>query len=214
MKSTLRSMVVGAMMLLGCSKASAGFINEFHYDNTGGDTGEFVEIVIASSDSISDFSIALYNGSNGTIYDSFTFGSTAESSIDGFSFFSVLTPGIQNGAPDGIALLNSGSVVEFLSYEGTFTATEGAAAGQTSVDVGVQEISSTPVGFSLQRTGLLGSEAGDFTWSGPSAASRGSINAGQSFTAVPEPSSLAFAALAGAGGVLRFRRRRKIQMTS
>lgn len=35
-----------------------------------------------------------------------------------------------------------------------------------------------------------------------------------SVTAVPEPTSLAFAALAGAGGVLRFRRRRKIEMTS
>lgn len=38
----------------------------------------------------------------------------------------------------------------------------------------------------------------------------GTLNA----VAVPEPTSLAFAALAGAGGVLRFRRRRKIEMTS
>jgi DNA/RNA endonuclease G (NUC1) len=42
-------------------------------------------------------------------------------------------------------------VVEFLSYEGTFTATGGAAAGLLSVDLGASESSSAPVGQSLQR---------------------------------------------------------------
>ena len=38
---------------------------------------------------------------------------------------------VQNGSPDGIALVGPGNVVkEFLSYEGVFTAVGGAAAGE------------------------------------------------------------------------------------
>ena len=48
--------------------------------------------------------------------------------------------GLQNGSPDGIALVDAGNVlVEFLSYEGTFTGVGGPAAGMTSIDVGVSE---------------------------------------------------------------------------
>src|SRR5256885_14744382 len=54
-----------------------------------------------------------------------------------------------------------GHVVEFLSYEGAFTAAGGPADGMTSIDIGVAE-SSSPVGQSLARdpTGV---------WSGPAA---------------------------------------------
>jgi hypothetical protein len=45
----------------------------------------------------------------------------------------------------------AGAVIEFLSYEGTHTATDGPAAGMTSTDLGVFEPSTTPVGRSLQR---------------------------------------------------------------
>jgi hypothetical protein len=62
------------------------------------------------------------------------------------------TDGIQNGPNDGVALVNAtGTVIELLSYEGVFTASNGPAAGMTSVNVGVSEISTTPVGSSLQR---------------------------------------------------------------
>ena len=44
-------------------------------------------------------------------------------------------------------------MVEFLSYEGVFTAVNGPAAGLTSVDLGVSEVASTPVGLSLQKIG-------------------------------------------------------------
>ncbi|MEA2698073.1 MAG: uncharacterized protein QOI66_2344, partial [Myxococcales bacterium] len=43
------------------------------------------------------------------------------------------------------------AVVEFLSYEGTFTATNGPAAGMLSVDMGAAESSSAPLGQSLSR---------------------------------------------------------------
>ena len=113
---------------------------------------------------------------------------------NGFQVYSKAISGIQNGAPDGIALsLNSGStIVELLSYEGTFSASGGPAAGVLSTDVGVSETGSTPVGSSLQRVGN-GTKGSDFSWSGPSAGSAGSINSGQS---VPEPSSVLFLGVA------------------
>jgi hypothetical protein len=54
----------------------------------------------------------------------------------------------------------------------------------TSVDIGVSEGSSTPVGDSLQLTGN-GTEYGDFSWTTPDTATQNSVNTGQSF-AVPD----------------------------
>ena len=38
------------------------FINEIHYDNTGTDAGEFIEIAGPAGTNLSDYSIVLYNG--------------------------------------------------------------------------------------------------------------------------------------------------------
>ncbi|MEJ2599231.1 MAG: hypothetical protein P8Z00_12920, partial [Anaerolineales bacterium] len=95
--------------------------------------------------------------------------------------------GIQNGSPDGLALVDgSSAVIQFLCYEGTFTAASGPAAGMTCTDIGVSEDSSTAVGDSLQLTGT-GSNYDQFTWSGPSADSFGAVNSGQTFGAPPAP---------------------------
>ena len=71
--------------------------------------------------------------------------------------------GIQNGAPDGLALDYDGTLIQFLSYEGSFTASGGAADGESSTDIGVTETSSTSTGKSLQLTGN-GTQYLDFTW--------------------------------------------------
>lgn len=94
------------------------------------------------------------------------------------------------------------SVVQFLSYEGSITATSGVAAGMTSRDIGVAETSSTPAEYSLQLTGA-GREYEDFSWTAsPAVNTFGRINHSQTFTApvstsklrsaisVPEPPSL------------------------
>jgi len=90
---------------------------------------------------------------------------------------------MQNGAPDGLALVdNNGNVVEFLSYESSpFTATNGPAAGQTSTNIGVSENGNTPVGFSLQLGGS-GSQSTAFTWNSAAAETPGAANNGQTFT--------------------------------
>ncbi|MEM7421851.1 MAG: hypothetical protein AAF364_19390, partial [Pseudomonadota bacterium] len=79
---------------------------------------------------------------------------------------------------DGIALAEvGGTLVEFISYEGSFTGTAGPANGVASTNVGVTEPSTTPIGESIALVGT-GSAPTDFTWQdGPE--SPGSLNAGQ-----------------------------------
>ena len=38
------------------------FINEFHYDNAGADTGEFVEVAGTAGTDLTGWKIVLYNG--------------------------------------------------------------------------------------------------------------------------------------------------------
>ncbi|NEP17784.1 MAG: ExeM/NucH family extracellular endonuclease, partial [Leptolyngbya sp. SIO4C1] len=147
------------------------FISEIHYDNQGTDVGEFIEITGPAGISLDGYSLVLYNGNGGTVYDTVALSGTVpdEANDQGAVTFNIA--GIQNGAPDGIALVDpSGNVVEFLSYEGTLTATDGPASGQTSTDIGVAETSSTPIGQSLQL--INGS------WTGPDTATKGSLNTG------------------------------------
>ena len=160
------------------------FINEIHYDNDGTDVNEGIEIAGPAGIDLSKWSVKLYNGSNGTIYDTFDLsGNTIPNQQNGFGTLFCSIPSMQNGT-EGMALVdNSDNIVQFLSYEGSLTATEGPAFGLSSLDILVSEASS-PLDFSLQLTGS-GRAYDDFTWSGPIAHTRGEINAGQSFVPIP-----------------------------
>lgn len=189
------------------AQAATVFVNEFHYDNTGGDTGEFFEIAGEADTSLDGWKLVLYNGNNNAAYGTIDLFGTLTDQANGYGFATFDYSGIQNGSPDGFALVDdAGSVVEFLSYEGSFTASGGAADGLTSTDIGVSEPGSTPVGYSLQRTGT-GFEGSDFEWTAPQPNTAGSINAGQSFgqpqapTEPPAPQTLAIYEIQGAGHV-------------
>ncbi|MGS2719726.1 endonuclease/exonuclease/phosphatase family protein [Paraglaciecola aestuariivivens] len=159
------------------------FINEIHYDNAGGDTGEGVEIAGPAGTNLNGMSLVLYNGSSSQLkpYGTEVLTGSIPNQQDGYGTLSFAIPGIQNGSPDGFALVDSlGNVIQFISYEGSFTAAEGPAVGMTSTDIGVEEGSSTPVGHSLQLVGS-GSTSDDFTWQAPSASSFGDVNTGQTF---------------------------------
>lgn len=177
------------------STSSDVFINEFHYDNSGNDVGEFIEVVVGPAFLGATPSIQLYNGNNGRSYgsrislDEFTPGPSNTPGLPTLYFKEI--SGIQNGAPDGLALAIDGVVREFLSYEGTFTAIDGIAAGMTSNPVGVAQGPSTPVGQqSISRTGS-GKIAEDFEWQiQPGNHTPGEINIGQSFGASPEPQGI------------------------
>jgi len=157
------------------------WINELHYDNVSTDQAEGVEVAGTAGTDLSSWSIVLYNGSSGAPYATIALGGTIPDQQVGLGTAFFAQPGIQNGAPDGLALVSAtGVVVQFLSYEGTFVAASGPAQGLASVDLGVQEEATSPLGLSLQLSGT-GSSYADFAWVGPVADSPGSVNAGQTF---------------------------------
>ncbi len=160
------------------------FINEIHYDNTGGDQDEGFEIAGPAGTDLSGWSVAHYT-ENGTVYRTTSLSGTIPDQATGFGaiFFAVGSNNMQNGPSDGLALVDAGNnLVQFLSYEGTINATAGIANGETSENIGVTESSSTPVGSSLQLIGF-GDCYEDFSWDGPKTHTRGLINGAQTLVA-------------------------------
>ncbi|MBU2061647.1 MAG: fibronectin type III domain-containing protein, partial [Bacteroidetes bacterium] len=162
------------------------FINEIHYDNAGTDENEGVEIAGYAGTDLTNWTIVPYNGSNGASYTPIgTFSGTIPNQSNGYGTVYVAIPGLQNGSPDGLALVNpEGKAVQFLSYEGSFTATNGPANGMTSTDIGIAEASTASIGTSLQLTGA-GFKYSDFTWQATTA-TFGAINTGQFFKDVAD----------------------------
>lgn len=163
--------------------SSTVFINEFHYDNTGTDAGEFIEIAGPAGTDLTGWRIELYNGNGGARYDNDPLTGTIPSQQGGYGTVSLAyaVNGIQNGNPDGIALIDpSNTVVQFLCYGGTFTATSDTANGFTCTNIGITEPSTSALGQSLQLQGN-GTTYGDFTWAGPIAHTQNSPNTGQNF---------------------------------
>lgn len=162
------------------------WINEFHYNNDGADSNEFIEVAGVAGTDLTGYSIVRYNGGSGASYGTTsTFSTTlADDNGNGFGFARIAfsANGLQNGDPDGFALVDDlGNVIQFLSYGGTFTATNGPASGVLSEDVGIIQNGDSvldPVGASLQLTGT-GSTYSDFTWSRTAVNTAGLENTGQ-----------------------------------
>lgn len=182
------------------AKAQDPWINEIHYDNDGIDVTEGVEIAGPAGLSLNCYDLVFYNGGNGNPYLTVNLSGVIpdESCGVGALWFSI--PNIQNGSPDGIALyfdasntgcFGSDYLVQFISYEGTFTASiaslPAVIAGQTSVNIGVAEGPSSPVGNSLQLNGS-GDSYGDFTWSPSDAHTNGQLNTSQTISPCDPPS--------------------------
>ena len=173
--------------------------SEIHYDNSGTDAGEGIEIEGPVGTTLTGWSIALYDGSPTSttaplkVYSTTPVTGTllAPIACGGRGVISVPYPvnGIRNGGtagsqPAGFALVdNTGTLVEFLSYEGSFTAADGPANGVTSRDIGVMEDNPVPAaGLSLHRS------ADGTTWTAPSTADMGYVNS----CGAPPPSSITF----------------------
>lgn len=154
----VKSNYVGAV---GAVNNSAARINEFHYDNAGTDVNEFVEIRIVGNlgsqpADLSQYSVSLYNGTDQSFYSTQTLDNLTQTCDASNCYYVWDSITIQNGPPDGIALSGPSGLLEFLSYEGTFTAANGIASGVLSVNVGVFETSTTNVSSSIERS-LAGS---------------------------------------------------------
>jgi hypothetical protein len=116
-------------------------INELDYDNVSTDTAEFIELYNPSlaTASLAGLQVVLVNGGTSTVYDTIDLspaGSLASGAYLVIAGAGVTpAPGamkldpvwsqdqIQNGAPDGLALIDSvtHTVIDALSYEGSIT---------------------------------------------------------------------------------------------
>lgn len=164
------------------------WINEIHYNNIGNDTGEGVEVVIedAAFFDLSSFTITFYNGSNGKVYKGIGLKENMKGAVVlPFTIYTAFVAGIQNDL-EGIALSYQGELLQFLSYGGAFTATDGIAQGITSTDIGVRENDQTPEGFSLQLVGE-GNRYNTFEWHVPLANTFDQVNTGQILRLIDGP---------------------------
>lgn len=116
-------------------------INEVDYDNVGSDTAEFIEIYNAGTAAVSlaNIELRLVNGTGSAQYASHALAAAGtlapgqylvvrSANVTVAAGALVLTPfvsdAVQNGAPDGIALVDVSTqiVLDSLSYEGAMTA--------------------------------------------------------------------------------------------
>jgi len=154
------------------------FINKFHYDNKGQDINEKIEIANPTKKNLEGYKIFLYNGVNGSLYsnDYIALPNTKD------KFHVITTDTLQNGAPDGIALVGpDGTPLQFISYEGEFVAQDGPLVGFTSENINVSENLNTPENYSLQLKGI-GNYYTDFSWEGSIEHTFGKINRNQLFS--------------------------------
>ncbi|OKY26062.1 hypothetical protein [Thalassotalea sp. PP2-459] len=183
------SYCIALIFTLFCSKCAASLlqINEIHYDNAGSDKNEFVELIGNAGTDLSHWSLLFYNGGNGKVYKNQPLTGTLANNSNGYGFATFYFSGIQNGSPDGIALVNNQHdfVSDFISYEGRFVATNGAATGLVSTDILVTQPPSTAKGMTLQRTGSLQQVQWQLATSSPNA-----INQQQLLTTMPVTVSL------------------------
>ena len=161
------------------------FINEIHYDNRGTDADESLEIAGLAGTDMKGWSLVLYNGKNGMPYRTIPLEGSIPDQQGGYGTVAFPINRIENGAPDGIALVNpENDVVQFMSYEGGFTAASGPAKDLAATDIGVRESNTTQTGHSLQLRGS-GNSLADFAWHGPGQATPGLVNTEQTFAASP-----------------------------
>ncbi|MEM6705521.1 MAG: lamin tail domain-containing protein [Acidobacteriota bacterium] len=135
----------GAENLCAAPTASLLVINEVDYDQPSSDTAEFLEI--KNNDTVpvdlSGYEVQLINGSGGGAAPYGTLALPSVTLDPGAYFVLCADPStvsncdlaalssIQNGGPDAVALLLSGTVIDAVSYEGDTAApfTEGSGAG-------------------------------------------------------------------------------------
>lgn len=201
-----------ALLLMSGAAHAEVFINEFHYDDatSSGDIGERIEIVATAGETLSNYRVYLYNGSTpsaAVVYDNDLVPAGSLVTCGGQVRIATLTyptNGIQNGPNDGIALVNpSGQVVQFISYEGAITASNGPASGRTSTNLSVSETGSDPAGRSLRLAGT-GTGSASFTWQAPATATFGACNTGQTFTTTPPNTPPSVTGTTPTGGTTNF----------
>ena len=141
------------------------WVTEIHYDNVGTDVNEAIEVEGPAGTDLTGWTIVLYNGNGGVPYDTLELAGTLTNQCNGRGTAWTWALGLQNGSPDGLALVTPrDSVVEFLTYEGSFTATAGPALGVPPTVIPVSQEPAPAIGQSLHRdaTGTWSQRAANF----------------------------------------------------
>ena len=131
-------------------------INEIHYDNVGADTGEAIEIEGPAGTDVTGFThraLQRQRWRGLRRHADPERHASGELRLARRAAVNYPPDGIQNGSPDGIALVNAqGKVLEFLSYEGIVHGHARARGRASSPPTSSRrETSSAPIGTSLQR---------------------------------------------------------------
>ncbi|MEP7142288.1 MAG: GEVED domain-containing protein [Ferruginibacter sp.] len=155
------------------SAKSQVIISEIDYDNVNTDNNEKIEIFGPAGTNLSGWKLILYDGASGLVYNTTNLSGTIATICGSYGVIVISYPvnSIQDGSPDGVALVNAGGqVVEFLSYEGSFTATDGPAIRMTSTDILPGGSDSNTIAGDIERQSLT-------TWTF-NAGTMGTCNAG------------------------------------
>ena len=136
--ATLGADMRTAMAMVTSAPPGALVINEVDYDQVGTDNGEFIELFNGSTEAVNlaQYAVVLVNGSTSAQYLRVAltgmlapgaYAVVANTGVmlpAGVARFMLADNTLQNGAPDGVALINTAtmSLVSALSYEGPITA--------------------------------------------------------------------------------------------
>ena len=172
--SAVVSAQLGATVTATVTTGAAGglVINEVDYDNVGtGDPDEFIELYngTGSAMSLMNLALVLVNGNGNNEYlrvplagsipaNGYVVITNANLTLLGGTRVVpsgwMMGDNVQNGAPDGVALINTstGAVIDKLSYEGSLTA---ASITGISGTVNLVEISATTVVDSNTANGAM-----------------------------------------------------------
>lgn len=149
--TTFQLLICISGLLLTLQAYAQPRINEIHYNDSGADANERVEIAGPAGTNLAGWSIVTYNGGGGgVISDEGPLTGTLiipnQCTVSGqnggtlvFDVVAITGTAFPNPAMSAIALVNGSTCVEFLSYQGTLTATQGACTGVTSTDIGAFE---------------------------------------------------------------------------
>ena len=173
-------------------------INEVDYDSVGSDTAEFIEIRNNGPGpaSLSGVAIVLVNGANGAEYARIDLSGAMELAAGAYlvvhsanvtvpeSAKSILFPGntdqIQNGSPDGVALIQTSppALLDALSYEGSIP-----AAQIVGFSAPVSLLEGTPLAVGVADSTSVNGSLGRF----PDGIDTNDSNTDWSFRATPTP---------------------------
>jgi hypothetical protein len=140
----------------------------------GDDVGQFVEVAVDVNDDKTYF-VSLYIGEGNirTFYDS-TSSIASTNTVGNITYNVYAFDDILDGL-NGVALLSGGTVNEFLSYGGSFTANDGSASGTTSTNINVTESNLTTLATESLQRGI-----GTTMWFGPLQQTKAGPNIGAS----------------------------------